>query len=1144
MTRLFISLLGPFQVALKDERITDFATDKARALLAYLAVEANRPHRREVLAELLWPDQPPRKARQSVRQALSHLRQAIGDQDSATPFLQVSREAIQFNLESDHWLDVVAFTALITACSNHPHRRIETCQPCMGRLEEAVELYRGGFLEHFFASAGHLFEEWALLKREWLHRQVMEALFYLTEYHERRGEYEQARQYAWRQIELEPWYEDAHRQLIRLLASSGQRSAALAQYETCRRVLVDELGAEPTPETTALYERVRAGEAPSRPTPAHNLPSALTPFVGRQQELEMLSDWLANPRYRLVTLVGPGGIGKSRLALRAAAEQRIAFAHGVYLVSLAPINAPEFIVSTIADALGFSFSGRRDTQEQLLNYLREKEILLLLDNMEHLLDGTGFLVEILQRAPGVVLLVTSRERLNLPQERVYEVRGLAYPKNGAAGEGDVDAVQSYSAVELFTQSARRIRWRFALSERTAPWVAHICRLVEGMPLGIELAASGMAALSCEEIAHEIQRNLDVLATSLRNIPQRHRSLWATFEHSWDLLTEPERQAFARLSVFRGGFEGQAAAQVAGASQTLLTTLEHKSLLRCEASGRYQVHQLLRQYGAEKLDQLAQQREVTHNRHSDYYAAFVREREDALRGAGQQEALEGLRLEIDNARAAWRWAIERGRYEVIEKALAGLAFFYDMQGGSREGEVFFGRAAQALRGTVQGTAHEIILGRLLARQGAFARYLSEYDQANRLLKQALAILGDGTDAAFSLNYLGEVARLQCKYEQAQAHHQAAKALCEQNGDAWEMALCLSGLGSVAYRQGAYERAMAYYRQGLAIRQELGDQRGVGHSLNDLGVTTYRMGDYEQAHHLLSESLAVRQGFKDYSNIPPTLNNLGLIADVLGQYEKAKELYQQSLVIRRETGERWGIALGLNNLGVVSHRLGEYEEARHYHQQSLAICREMDDSRGISNALNNLGLVAEALREFERAERLYREALAIREEIGDRRGIGWSFYHLGYLAHLRGDHAQAEQWLQESLEIWHELGDPWGLLFAMNGMGHTAVALGKPQEARACLGQVMEKALARRTVAVALRALVGWAALVAQAGELERAVELLTLVRRHPATEHMTQDQADRLLAGLAPGLSPQQQATAEERGRTRTLQEIVEEIAGR
>jgi predicted ATPase/DNA-binding SARP family transcriptional activator len=676
MAPLSLALLGAFQVERDGQPVIGFESLKVRALLAYLVIEANRPHQREALAGLLWPDLPDERARTNLRQALANLRLVIGDRGAIPPFLFVTRETIQFNLASDHWLDVAAFTAHLAACRTHPHRRIVTCRSCAQRMEQAAALYRGSFLDEFFLSDSAAFEEWVARQREWFHQHVLQALARLAAYDERRGAYEEARRSARRQVELEPWCEEAHQQLMRALWFSGQRSAALAQYETCRRILTDELGVEPAPETTALYKRIRDHAAQAlrsdgtdralRPTP---LPVPPTALVGREAELADLADMLANPACRLLTLVGPGGIGKTRLAVQAAAEQRAGFPDGVAFVPLAPLGSDAFLVPAIAEAVGLTFSSRPDSKVQLLNYLQEKELLLLLDNFEHLLAGAELLGDILRHAPGVSILATSRERLNVQAEWVVEVAGLQVPREDRA-----EGITDYSAVALFLQSARRVQAGFALSEVEQRSVVQICRLVEGMPLGIELTAAWVRALSGAEIAHQIECGLGFLTTSLRDVAERHRSLHAVFEHSWSLLSAEERCVFGRLSVFRGGFGREAAEQVAGATLSLLAALVDKSLLRRIPTGRYDMHELLRQYAAEQL-QAAGETEQTRDRHLAFFLALAETAEPEVHGAQQEQWFDRLEADHDNLRAALEW----GRAEVANHArllqLAGALVWF-------------------------------------------------------------------------------------------------------------------------------------------------------------------------------------------------------------------------------------------------------------------------------------------------------------------------------------------------------------------------------------------------------------------------------------------------------------------------------------
>ncbi|HEX9074395.1 MAG TPA: BTAD domain-containing putative transcriptional regulator, partial [Anaerolineae bacterium] len=448
MARLMLNLLGPLQITLDGAPITTFQSDKARALLLYLAVESDRPHRREELTGLLWPDVPEQTARHNLRQTLFNVRQAIHDSKAKNPHLFITREEIQFNVESDHALDVATCAALLAACDTHPHPDPETCADCAGRRRQAAEMYRGRFLQQFFLEDSAAFEEWALLRREALHQQALDALMRLARHYEQRADFEQARRFALRELELDPWREEAHRQVMRALAASGQRSAALVQYETCRRVLADELGIEPSEETRALYEQIRSGklgpEIPtSQRTSTSNLPTPLTPFVGRERELQDLEQLLGDSQCRIITLVGPGGIGKTRLALELAAHQQHTFGHGATFVSLASLTSPALMVSVIAQALGTTFVGSNDPKQQLFHYLADKQMLLLVDNVEHLLEGVDLLAELLQHAPALKILATSREPLDLSGEWVFQVEGLTVPLDEPVG-----GFQDFSAVAL------------------------------------------------------------------------------------------------------------------------------------------------------------------------------------------------------------------------------------------------------------------------------------------------------------------------------------------------------------------------------------------------------------------------------------------------------------------------------------------------------------------------------------------------------------------------------------------------------------------------------------------------------------------------------------------------------------------------
>jgi predicted ATPase len=974
MTRLLLSLLGPFQAILDGEPVTDFATDKTRALLAYLAVEADHPHRRDTLAGLLWPDQPQHKARQNLRQALSYLRQAIGDpgdDDSAEgAFLLVDRQTVQFNPDSDHWLDIAAFKSLADDCKEHRHARLGVCLPCIRRMGRMAELYRGDFLEQFFLSDSSVFEEWALLEREWLHRQAVETLSHLAGHCERRGDYAQARQYAWRQVELEPWREEAHRHLMQLLTLDGQRSAALVQYETCRRALAEELGIEPANETRALYERIRAEEHLRPPTLPRNPPPFFSPLVGREEELAELADILADPDCRLVTLVGPGGIGKTHLALQAAADHVGTRLDGVYFVPLISLSSTALIVPTIADTIGFSFYSHKDTQEQLLNYLREKEILLVLDNMEHVLDveSAGLLAEILRCAPAVTLLVTSRERLNLQGEWVYQVEGLAYPTVTDAAE-----LEGYSAVELFLYKARQVQRHFALSKDEAPHAARICQMVEGIPLGVELAAAWVQIRSCQEIAQEIEHNLDVLTTRLRGVTERHQSIRATFEHSWQLLSPAEKSLLARLSVFQGGFQWEAAVAVADASLSTLSALLDKSLIRQISSDRYDMHALLKQYAAEKLQADPQEREQTEAQHIRYFAAFLQQQAELIQGANQKQALLEIASEIENARRAWQLAVAGSYAREVEQSLESLYLFYDIRCRFQEGVDLLALAVDQWRVNPEQTG---LLGKLLARQGAFYYRQGFYQQAAAALERSLEIferLEMFSEQVFCLVHLANTVHHQGRNDEAQQLAQRSLTLSGQVRDHRGTARSFFSLGTVCYWTGDLDRTEALLEESLALGRGLGDQRLIMSPLNTLGDTACHRGDYTKAQCMFEECLALSRDLGDQFNVAIHLNNLGTVFHHLKQYQRAWSLYQESLDICRQIGDQTGHAVALSNLGEIAYVLGDYKRAREFYQDGLSIGRNIQDQWTILTCLNNLGEIACTLEDYKEAETHFTQAL---------------------------------------------------------------------------------------------------------------------------------------------------------------------------
>jgi predicted ATPase/DNA-binding SARP family transcriptional activator len=925
---LALFLLGPPHLE-KDGAPLDLVRRKAMALLAYLASGGPASsHSRQSLATLLWPEYDERRARADLRRTLSVLNTTLGD-----GWLQIQRDTVNLNPKADFWLDVDHFHKLLAQCNQHGHPGSEVCSACLPPLAEAAHLYRDDFLAGFTLPDSANFDDWQFFQTELLHGELSHALERLVYGHLQRGEFEAALGYAQRWLGLDPLHEPAHRALMQLYSQTGQRAAALRQYQLCQETLKQELDLPPSPETTSLYEQIRAGQltinnyqlpifnqpAPVSPAlqppaasfqpPTANLPVQPTPFIGRRSELAEIAARLADPACQLLTLIGPGGIGKTRLALEAAAQAlaKQSFTDGVYFATLDTSNRPDFLVSAIGHALKLAFYGPESFEEnprgQLLSYLRERNMLLILDNFEGLLAGVDLLAEMLQSAPRLKVLATSRERLNLQAEWVLEIPGMRVP-----AEGDVARLEEYSAVRLFLQNARRTQADFELTEADKPQVIRICQLVGGLPLGIQLASAWVRFLSCHEIAQEIEQNLDFLATSLRDVPERHRSLKVVFDQGWNLLSEEEKRVYRCLSVFQGSFRRDAAVQVANASLAILSTLTDKSFLHRTTSGRYEMHEVLRQYAAEKLHDLPDEAEMVGARHAAYYAAFLFPKSEGLKGRTQKQTMLEIGEEVENLRLSWAWAIVHRDLSVLEQSCESLYRFYEIQGWVSEGEAAFSRAVASLAAP-NGSGppderRELVLGKLMARQGALASRLGWLDKAQSLLEKSLAIFRrqeEPAQMAFALNYLGAVARL----------------------------------------RGEYEQSKNRWRESLLLFREIGERWGVAWTLNFLGHLSGELGDYLESRQLLEESLAIHQEMGNQRGMAGSLNSLGYTLYLLGEYQEAQTLLQEALTIRREVGYRRGIAISLNYLGQVAGVLGELQESKRYFYEALKLALNIED-----------------------------------------------------------------------------------------------------------------------------------------------------------------------------------------------------------
>lgn len=891
MPGLAISLLGPKLITQDGKPVGTFTYQKAIALLAYLAVEASFAHSRQALVGLLWPDLPNAAALTNLRQVLADLRRAIDGETTAQPFLLVTRESVQLNGNSDVQLDATAFLHFCSGCESHRHRQIDRCRVCIARLEEAIRLYRGDFLSGFSVEGAAPFEEWVTLRREQFHRRAQQILAHLVNYHLRSGDDEKAQFYLRRQVELEPWNEEAHQQLMRLFARNGQRSSALLQYETCQRILHTELGVEPAPPTQALYTQLRAGLPLAEETNTQqgrywqNLPQAATSLVGRAQELEQLGELLSDPAHRLITILGPGGIGKTRLALAAAAEHALGFRNGVLFVSLVGMSDVHFLPNAIIAALDTPMPNQRTPQEQVLTFLHDQELLLLLDNYEQFLPDVAFLTQLLRAAPAVTILVTSRERLAMHAEYLFELAGLDYPRtplNGISGA----ALEEYSALRLFVQRVRQVQRNFVLTTTDIAAILRIGRMTEGMPLALELAAAAVRSHPCAAIAAALESGQQVLATQIRDLPERQRSMQAVFQHSMRLLSADEHRAFCSLALFRGGFTADAAQEVAGASLPMLAALVDKSLLRVSPTYRYDMHELMRQFAERELDASYTASQVQERYHA-YFIRMTQAASAGLEGTQSGTWIARLEPEIDNLRTVLQKLRNESPADALRMAF-NIYWFWHSRSYLQEGLVWFTSLSAP-----DVPVSPFFRADVYRATSFFALCLNKVEEALAWITKSLALFKtldmkvrqNAEGYIYALTSLTFVFLFQAEYEQALATSHQARQLAQALDSDYFVAVALYGAGETYCMQERYDQARQSYEESLALMREIGDLRLIGHRLARLANVAAAQGHLEQARLLNREVLNNYTACQDQVGLTMALLVAVRLANQDGDFQRA-------------------------------------------------------------------------------------------------------------------------------------------------------------------------------------------------------------------------------------------------------------------
>lgn len=1013
-TILIVRLFGPMQVLVLGRPITRLRSRKSLWLLALLALRGGRPVEREWLAETLWPDADMEQALAGLRTVLSELRQALG---GANGQIQIpSRHTIKLELGGVE-IDVLAFDAAISAKT-------------LPSLERAAALYRGPLLEGCT-------EEWAGQERAVREQDCLRAFLTLADTALKSGDHETASGYYRRAVSLDPWQDAAQRGLMEALARSGNTNAALHVYREFVLLLREDPRALPDAETSALYARLRS-EARQRsaamtdvpretakkaahsitPTPAGitgYLPHPVTDLVGRQEERSAVMARLR--RSRLITLTGPGGIGKTRLAVAVAADAADdveTFADGVWLVALEALSEEEQVERQIASVFGWKEAPRQTPRESLTSHMRFKKLLLILDNCEHLLEASADAAKhLLRECAGVRVLATSREALGITGETVWTVPNLAVPDTEPLPTESAALLQTLmrcESVQLFVERAQSIHKTFLMTRENARDVALLCSRLEGIPLALELAAARIGVLTPTQILSQLNtRLLDALASHARDVAPRHRTLRATLIWSFNLLPPPVQAFLEELSVFHGSWTLEAAQTVCPEADVIemLTVLWDASLITAveDAAGlRYSMLETVRQFGAERLGS-NRRAALVQARHRDYFLAIAEEAEPLMHGADQSKQSARLEAEQENLRAALTWCGQEKEGAEAGLRMAGALWeFWELRGDYSEGRAYLTAA----------------LGRPEAGARTNAR-------------------------ATALNRAGVLASCQGDTGAVQALHTESLSIFRELGNRQGIAWSLYDLGNAAGGRGDYQAAQTYYEESLATFRELGYKRGIGASVHQLGNLASNHGDREAARLLYQEGLSIFRELGNRQGVAWSLNNLGSLARAQGNSEAARTLYEESLAAFCEIGHKRGIGWALHQLGGLVLELGDYETARTLFQESLAISRNLSDNQSIAWLLNDLGSLFREQGDYETARTLHEESLTISQALADTQSIAWSLHHMGNTAAGQGDHSTAETCYAESLAIFREMGHKIGIAWTLYYRGRMEFDQGHFQSA---------------------------------------------------------------------------------------------------
>ncbi len=899
-----------------DGKSENIKLNSPSSLLIYLAYRHKWIPRAE-LAFLYKPDEEEGDAKRYLR-LLVHRAKGL----SWANGLEIERQQIRFLIDTD----VAEFQRVIEQKD----------------WQKACAIYTEPLLNSLNLQEVYSFNSWLELERNELEYKYQNALKENASILEQQGNYNEAADNLLKLLKLDSTNEEIVRLAMRNAYLGKQIDLAKHIYEKFRLALKEELDLEPLIETQNLLLKIEnLDELEPIQTKRSsfiklNLPAQTTRFIGRKNDLKNLNNNCISQECRLLSLVGLGGIGKTRLGLELARSQVANYPDGVFFIALADIKS-NMLANTIARALEISITNDSQTKDKLLNYLKDKKLLLILDNFEHILEAKSLVAEILESSTKLKIVITSRVALNLRLEHIYDLRGLSYPEHE-----NEENLADFDAIKLFISSANRVMPSLEFDDNTLKTAAKITNLVEGMPLAIELSSAWLRIISVEQLLLEIQKSLDMLSSEQADVAFRHRNVRAVFDYSWQRLGKKQKDILKQLAVFKGGFSLEAAEEVAGAHLSYLLNITNESLIRTANNNRFNMHELIRKYISEKL----KENKLEHNqyklKHAKYFAKVLSEcNTDAHEEV--KEAMTNIEVDIENIRLAWQILVDNCQLSELNNSLSALDYFYSNSGLYEEAKDFYLEHIKSIEAKCQSDEIEYIqlMASLKFRAAICASRLDIREQASHLLAQALEL----------------------------AMQKDIKAVIVK---------CYFELGIISYKQGQFIEAEDYFLKTQKVGEDLAEDKIIVDAVNALGLVAKATNKHDQARAYLTKAISLFEKLENKRGAAMAFSNLGNLEEALANYNAAQKLYYKALPIFEELNFVPGVAVIKGNIGVIEYRLDNMPKALEITLEALELKRKIQSQRGIALSYINLARIYAATNESKKVKAYLYDALDLAME----------------------------------------------------------------------------------------------------------------------------------------------------------------------